>query len=153
MKKNRVALILAVVATPVLADEARYQPIPAPPTVETSAYTLEVKEDDHLMASLHFVASQSETTNVHNWMYPASDTDKPKRLSGFRLTLRPVLNSQDVMGVSFEYRQPPETSVSDSHLQPTMYTLDTSMTLAKGSAYCTALSSTGKPIEFCLSRH
>ncbi|MCR9909720.1 hypothetical protein NB545_19995 [Vibrio campbellii] len=154
MKKFVSGLILAVVVTPALAENEVEQLGVAPSMLKTSSYTLEVKEGENTLSTLNFAAIDSEKTKVSNWTVEShafkgsNATETYKAKTGFEMTLHPVRNSENFIGISFEYRQP----IKQNKQEQPVYTFETGVVLAKGGSFCTDLSGTGEKVKFCLSR-
>lgn len=149
MKKLISGLILAVVVTPVLAENEVDQQGTAASTLTTSSYTLEVKEGEKTLSMLDFAAVDYQKTRVENWHLesePSDNIHSYEVTTGFGMTLHPAKNS-DFMHISFEYRQP-----VNQKKQEHVYRVETGVILAKGESFCTDLSGTGEKMEFCLSR-
>jgi len=151
MKKFVSGLILAVVVTPALAENEVGQPAGTPSMLQTSSYSLEVKEGENTLTTQNFAAIDNRETKVASWNLESNPSDRIEAFevtSGFEITLHPVPNSGNFMDIYFEYRQP-----INQKKQEHVYKFETGITLAKGGSFCSELSGTGEKINFCLSRN
>lgn len=146
-------LILAVIVTPALAENLVNQQL------KTSSYRMEVKEGEEILSTLNFAAIDSERTKVQSWnvqSHTFNDSDPTatyKVKTGFSITLSPVINNENVFGISFDYRQPVNQNKPKQPIYTFEYTFEKRVVLPKGGSFCTDLDGTGEKVEFCLFRN
>lgn len=155
MKKFVSGLLLAVVVNPALAENEVDQQGLAPSMLKTSSYTLELKEGENTIETLYFSAIDNEKIKIENWnieSYISKDSydffDVAKLITGFKMSLHPVKNSENFMFIDFEYRQP----INQNKKEQDTYQFETGVVLAKGGSFCADLSGTGEKKKICLSR-